>query len=486
MPSKADIQLILDESLPPAGEQRIVEELLDDPQLTEELLQQHRLDLALRALFGTRNQSLEAAVMASIAGSSDECLSQRTMNEIEYRIRPRKSALRRWVAPLAAAAAVVLGIGLTLHSLRAISPVAVLVSAKDARWEGAADPASGGFTPGTWKLVSGVAELRTSDGASVTLQGPAEFTLRSSRVMDLQSGVLSATVPPKASGFTVQTAAGRVVDIGTKFGVRTGSASQTETHVFDGHVQVAPIRRFGTSLLDLRGGEALALDPASSASRRFAADPSRFPQSSAIHAGLLTDGGWEPGGPRIAGNAPQRFGIWGGDEAEVITAWKGVKPHEGEGMLRLTSSVAAGQTPDERFMASEQWQFVDLRPFADEIARGGVIAEASVWIRQVGGKPVSYQMHLAGFNAAFDRIGPPLAARSHPRMTAFATEGTLGEPQSPHWRVIRVSMELPPSTLLVYVSPRAKIGAHPDPGVAHLLDAAEFKLSIPPRPETGK
>jgi hypothetical protein len=366
--------------------------------------------------------------------------------------------------------------------------VAVLVSDTDARWQGPVDPAADGFIPGSWKLVSGVAELRTTDGASVTLQAPSEFTLRSSSLMDLQSGVLSAHVPREASGFTVKTAAGRVVDIGTRFGVRTSPASPTETHVFTGHVQVAPIRRFGSNMLDLRGGDALALDPASRASRRFAADPSRFPRSSATISGLLIDGGWEPGDLPRLNRVPTRFGVWGGDDAEVIGDWRGVKPHDGKGMLRLTSSFALNQPPDARFIGCEQWQFVDLQPYAREIKRGGVVAEASMWLRQVGGEPVEYRLRLAGFASAQSLLGPGLAVTKSPRMTDSAVAKTIGKPDASDWQSMRTRLELPPSTLFVYVSPQAEIGANADldPDVAHLVDSVEFKLSIPPRPEAGQ
>jgi hypothetical protein len=53
----------------------------------------------------------------------------------------------------------------------------------------------------------------------------------------LRDGNLSARVPDSASGFTVDTAAARVVDLGTEFAVRA-TLTASEVHVFEGEVFV--------------------------------------------------------------------------------------------------------------------------------------------------------------------------------------------------------------------------------------------------------
>lgn len=486
MQHKAIIREILEGRLLPAKEERLVNRMLQDPQHAEELLSQHRMDLALRAAFTPQNHSLEAAIMASITGPTDDQLSRRTMAEIKHHARLQQPFIRRWALPLAAAAIVMLGLGWFFRTQPAKTPVATLVTALDAQWTGKRDPEVHGFTPGPWKLESGVAELRTSAGATIALQGPTDFIWKSPDLLDLRSGRLQATVPPQASGFTVLTPAARIVDIGTRFGVRVDSTHPAEVHVFEGHVQVNPEDASPHS--DLLAGDALAFLPDSAGSRRFVADPATFPQASTIHSVLLKDGGFESEDIKFTGSAPFEFGIWGGDEVKVIGDWKGVQPHRGKGMLRLISSFATNQPQNRRYVKCEQWQFVDLQPFAEEIKRGGVVAEASMWLRQVGGEPVEYRILLAGFATAPSLLGPGLAVTKSPRITGLAKTTTTSNPRATHWQSIGTRLELPPSTLFVYVSPQAEIGANPDldPEVAHLLDSIEFKLAIPPRPAAAK
>lgn len=484
MQHKAIIRDILEGRLLPAKEERLVNRMLQDPQHAGELLSQHRIDVALRAVFTPQNHSLEAAIMASITGTTDGRAGSRTITGTKPQAKCRKPFILRWVLPMSAAAAAVLGAGWYFNPPRAKAPVATLVTAVDAKWTGKRDPAVHGFTPGPWKLESGVAELRTSAGAIVTLQGPAEFIWRTAGLMELRSGLLQATVPAQASGFTVDTKAARIVDIGTRFGVRADSTHPTEVHVFEGHVRAEPGN--GSPRSDLLAGDALAFTTDTGGSRRFAANPSLFPQSEIIRLNLLKHGGCEPGDPKRVSFAPSEFGTWGGDESEVLDEWNGATPHRGQGMLRLTHNVAGDWAESHGYVSNEQWQFINLAPHAKAIDSGHAVAEASMWIRQVGGQPVNFRLCLAGFNTGPSSIGPGLARTWHSRMTATSIAETMGDPEAPTWKQIRTRLELPAGTRIVYVNPRVVIGSQPDPDAGYLLDSIEFKLAIPPRPAAAK
>src|SRR6185436_1902405 len=65
--------------------------------------------------------------------------------------------------------------------------------------------------------------------------------------MVLLEGTLAATVPPKAHGFAVSTPRARVVDLGTEFGVRVNVAGQTDVHVLQGEVTLAPTASSATT-----------------------------------------------------------------------------------------------------------------------------------------------------------------------------------------------------------------------------------------------
>lgn len=94
-----------------------------------------------------------------------------------------------------------------------------------------------GFREGEWiSLSSGLLVLEFSRGATVTLQGPVDAAPLSGNALNLVSGGLSASVPDSARGFTVHTTSGKIIDLGTEFGVLAGSDGSVETHVFEGKV----------------------------------------------------------------------------------------------------------------------------------------------------------------------------------------------------------------------------------------------------------
>lgn len=91
----------------------------------------------------------------------------------------------------------------------------------------------------TIQLQSGFVSLVFDDGVEVTLQGPAEYELLALAKTKLTSGLLTATVPPGAEGFTVDTPTAEVVDLGTSFGIDLREDGFSSVSVFDGEVEVA-------------------------------------------------------------------------------------------------------------------------------------------------------------------------------------------------------------------------------------------------------
>jgi hypothetical protein len=91
----------------------------------------------------------------------------------------------------------------------------------------------------TVKIERGLAEFQFHCGARIILEGPSEIQLLSSRSARLVSGKLTARVPAEAVGFEVFSPHGKVVDLGTEFGVRS-SGGATEVYVFKGKVEAHP------------------------------------------------------------------------------------------------------------------------------------------------------------------------------------------------------------------------------------------------------
>jgi ferric-dicitrate binding protein FerR (iron transport regulator) len=156
---------------------------------------------------------------------------------------------RRWVAPLAAAAVVLLGIWMSNVFFSTSGPVnaeeqpesvARLSGSKDCRWQGTAPAPGDELTRGRrLELEAGVAELTFDSGAQLTLVGPAVLDLHSAWEAELSRGTLKASVPPEAVGFRVTNSSVEVVDLGTEFSM-TAEEGAAEVFVLKGAVEVHP------------------------------------------------------------------------------------------------------------------------------------------------------------------------------------------------------------------------------------------------------
>ncbi|MEW4561856.1 LamG-like jellyroll fold domain-containing protein [Bremerella sp. JC770] len=92
----------------------------------------------------------------------------------------------------------------------------------------------------TLQIAEGLAMLQFGRGAKVSIEGPAELKILSDNSAFLNEGRISAVCPPSAHGFEINTPSGKIIDHGTEFGVLVASNGATETHVFDGEVEVIP------------------------------------------------------------------------------------------------------------------------------------------------------------------------------------------------------------------------------------------------------
>ena len=89
---------------------------------------------------------------------------------------------------------------------------------------------------GKLKLNSGMVSIDFLQGANIVLEGPVEFDLSNSNEGVLHLGKLWAEVPQVAAGFTINTPGGKVVDLGTEFGLNVRENGVTEILVKVGKV----------------------------------------------------------------------------------------------------------------------------------------------------------------------------------------------------------------------------------------------------------
>ena len=127
----------------------------------------------------------------------------------------------------------------------------------DAVWLSDVDLSDGEITAGLLELEAGIVRLDFDNGASVTLQGPAAYEITGPMETRLHHGILTARIPESAIGFTVETSAMDVVDLGTAFGVSVNADGVTDVSVFEGSVEVRPPGSRSDLLLEgeaVRGG----------------------------------------------------------------------------------------------------------------------------------------------------------------------------------------------------------------------------------------
>ncbi|NLE38137.1 MAG: FecR domain-containing protein [Pirellulaceae bacterium] len=153
---------------------------------------------------------------------------------------------------------------------------------KDAVWAGEEDYEVGQLLPrgARLDLRTGSAQIRMTCGVDVVLQAPCTLVLSDSRLVQLESGALTAQVAEWARGFVVETRGLKVTDLGTRFAVSAESLGAAEAHVLDGSILAKP-RRAGDrdqAELLLREGEAIRVCSREGTVDRFAAERERFPE----------------------------------------------------------------------------------------------------------------------------------------------------------------------------------------------------------------
>jgi hypothetical protein len=117
--------------------------------------------------------------------------------------------------------------------------VAWLVNAQNCEWSDV-DLLKNLQAGDTLNLERGLAEIRFDCGAQVVLAGPARLELLSGNSARLLNGKLTAHAPEPAAGFAILSPQGKVIDLGTEFGIAVDDNGATAIHVFEGKVSAQP------------------------------------------------------------------------------------------------------------------------------------------------------------------------------------------------------------------------------------------------------
>jgi hypothetical protein len=243
------IQASCDALLDDASLLELEQRLAADPEARRCFAEAHLMHSEIRFIVRSRHAS--EALLTQIHDVAMDQPKSATFARLRLfgRIAPT-GQVGKW----AAAAVVLLALGggvLAMRRPRAIDApaapgplnVAWLVNAQDCQW--APDemdmPGRDMRAGKLLRLRVGLAEIEFDQGARVLLQGPAIVELLSGNSARLVSGKMTAHVPTRAKGFTVLSPTGKVVDLGTEFGLTVDERGNTTVRVFQGEVRASPL-----------------------------------------------------------------------------------------------------------------------------------------------------------------------------------------------------------------------------------------------------
>jgi FecR protein len=188
---------------------------------------------------------------------------------------PRRSLPRRLTSLFAASAVLLLVVwgGWQLFGPRPASDEAVawLVNAQNCTWTDGEPPDE--LRAGrAVRIDRGLADIRFRCGTRVLIEGPAHLDLVSARSVRLRQGKLTARAPADAIGFEVLSPQGKVIDLGTEFGVSVAANGVTDIYVFEGQVEAHSEGKTGKLNLGERQAARIAagqITPTDSDPRQF-------------------------------------------------------------------------------------------------------------------------------------------------------------------------------------------------------------------------
>ncbi|MEQ1862068.1 MAG: FecR domain-containing protein [Chthoniobacteraceae bacterium] len=522
MPSEQEISDYLGGVMSGAELAAFEERILSEPEGAAEVVSQRQMDLALGSLL-KGSEGVEAAILASVRGLSaaeavDQVLAEtvqkplfkktpepvrrqqavRATPAVQVMKKPRGSwwttaqALSSVGAAVAAIVLVIVYGPAWLNRQPTVvtttQPDIVVAKVRDdygARWGARQRPLRWGDELHRESLVldSGVVELAFSNGTTLVAEGPARIDLADAGHVILHRGKVSAHVPASAIGFTIDTTAGRIVDRGTRFGVKASPAGVVETHVFEGLVDVTPEARFRSAMKPLKRDMAVRLDPQTAALAPVTSEVREFPQPGKIVAEPLVEGGFEKLATVGTDGMPIVPAVWSGDSCSIIGPHLGVRPRDGSRMLAFlqTGEGAVDRTETDVWTASEQWQFVDLAPYKEAIANG-VTAELSAFFNRVGGELEADQfvVVLAAYKGSPEDVKTQWWGH-RPELALAYSQDTITTDEDPAtWERDEVRFEVPAGADYLLVSIAAARSNPAEKISGHFADSIALRLVIPP------
>ncbi|MCX6951380.1 MAG: FecR domain-containing protein, partial [Verrucomicrobia bacterium] len=224
------------------------------------------------------------------------------------------------------ASAAVLALGAAAWwTVRPDAPEAYLARVESATWDASqVSPKIGDrLESRRLQLDSGLVELKFAHGATVIVEGPADFEVLGPQHAFLHRGRAVTRLAPGTRGFILDSPRGRLVDQGTEFGVSVGASGDTEVHVLEGKVEAVPSHQQAVQL---------------SVNQAARLTPLRVEQFAADAGGFITDL------PPLSGGVVD-FLHWSFDEGQGKASYnsgRGLGAPQAKAILRSFPEGAAG------------------------------------------------------------------------------------------------------------------------------------------------
>jgi hypothetical protein len=350
------IKAVFESSHDESATEKLSARLEQNPGECHEYLEYCRLHGDLVFLIASENAEQQAlhelgtATLSPVLPSERQSSGRSRRRQIAYWLTGIAASLLAWFGWQSQQEEVVYQEGLRQPTI-----VASVVSAEDATW------ATQEYAPGEslrigsrLELDKGIVKVNMPTGAELVLQGPCKLLLQSPERVVLLEGKVTAHVAEWATGFAVETASLKVVDLGTRFAVETDASGNTEAHVLQGNVRIKPVDQIDhsrTSFL-LGEGEAVRVNAQDRTSTRLEAQQGRF---------VIDHGDFRPYRPLTIHNTGKNLAI--GDEDQH---WRIVEGAVGDGYQGPQYAVVC--EADERYLPNNpevsQWMSVakNLRP----------------------------------------------------------------------------------------------------------------------------
>ena len=311
-----------------------------------------------------------------------------------------------------------------------------------------------GLLPSTKVAIErGRVEIACDDGATIVLEGPAVFEVKTGTDVVLDRGKATVTLVgagKAAARFTLQTPTATVTDLGTSFGVMVDKAGETSVTVFDGLVDLLP-RIDGALPLRLAAGESGEVSkrqPARKAEQREKRFVRSLPKTSPDLLTALAKHGWDEAratpiyrdsfagvGP-LAGSKPSARGGVGEN------AW--VAPAEGWEMNAVTDAVIATNHGAAVLPFEPQPGHLYLVSAVLEASEGGIgwgalgFANNAQTTAYVPNGPWTLQRHDAAKqrNQCFAGPGETQSVGRGDRLTGRQARAILLDTTGPTWRAM--------------------------------------------------